>query len=313
MAGTERASGYEVLYEVVHGSVAFGLDRTGSDVDHKGVIIGPAAWYLGHRAGPEQVELSADHVRYDLRKFCRLAADGNPVALEMLWVDRDHVVACRPAGERLRSARRLFLSQRAADRFVGYASDQLRRIRSHRAWLLNPPAGPPQRAAFGLPDRRMLARDQQRAAETLVDELGRDPSVLPEHVLDLLARERRYDDAKRGWEAYRRWQQHRNPARAELEARFGYDTKHAMHLVRLLRMGVELVATGELAVRRPDREELLAVRDGAWAYDELVAWAEQQQAVLSVRRAVSPLPAEPDEAAIEALCVSLIREAVWGR
>src|ERR1039458_5020213 len=33
---------------------------------------------------------------------------------------------------------------------------------------------------------------------------------------------------------YNGWKAQRNPKRAELEAKFGYDTKHAMHLVRLM-------------------------------------------------------------------------------
>ncbi|AEZ66297.1 hypothetical protein phiTE_131 [Pectobacterium phage phiTE] len=36
----------------------------------------------------------------------------------------------------------------------------------------------------------------------------------------------------------------RNAARHELEEKFGYDTKHAMHLVRLLRMSQEILETG---------------------------------------------------------------------
>ncbi len=62
-------------------------------------------------------------------------------------------------------------------------------------------------------------------------------------------------------------------AMAALEEKYGYDTKHAMHLVRLLRMGVEALRTGEVIVKRPDADELLAIRDGAWSYDEIVEYA----------------------------------------
>jgi len=45
-----------------------------------------------------------------------------------------------------------------------------------------------------------------------------------------------------------------------LEAKFGFDTKHAMHLIRLLRMAREILETGVVHVKRPDAEELSAIR-----------------------------------------------------
>mgnify|MGYP001607055563 CR=1 FL=1 len=46
--------------------------------------------------------------------------------------------------------------------------------------------------------------------------------------------------------------------------------KHAMHLVRLMRMCKEILITCEVVVKRPDREELLAIRNGAWSYYKLI-------------------------------------------
>jgi predicted nucleotidyltransferase len=65
----------------------------------------------------------------------------------------------------------------------------------------------------------------------------------------------------------------RNPTRAALERAHGYDTKHAMHVIRLMRMGIEALERGELLVRRPDAAELAAIRDGAWSFDELMTAA----------------------------------------
>ena len=67
-----------MIYETVHGSHAYGLARAGSDLDLKGVIIGPRSWYLGWRPAPEQIQLTPDHVRYELRRFIHLAAEANP-------------------------------------------------------------------------------------------------------------------------------------------------------------------------------------------------------------------------------------------
>lgn len=128
---------------------------------------------------------------------------------------------------------------------------------------------------------------------------------LPAAVVDALAAERRYRGALRRWEAYEAWRAERNPARAELERRFGYDTKHAMHLVRLMTMGVEALATGDLTVRRPDADELRAVRDGALSYDALVARAESLRARLEAAASASSLPRDVDPSFVDALLLEL--------
>jgi predicted nucleotidyltransferase len=292
-----------VIYETVHGSTAYGLARAGSDVDLKGIVIGPARWYFGPFTAPEQIELGPDHVRYELRKFVRLAADANPTVLELLWTDPEHHREVTPAGARLLAQRDLFLSRSIADRFGRYALAQMRRIRTHRSWLLDPPSGPPTREQFGLPERSALS-GQQLAA---VNELGAS-AVVASEVVEYVARERRYESARTHWQQYTKWLQARNPKRAELEARHGYDTKHALHLVRLQRMALEILTTGEVRVRRDDRDELLAIRDGAWSYEQLESTADVVAEQIDAATATSPLPERPDEAAIEELCVSLIEE-----
>lgn len=84
-----------------------------------------------------------------------------------------------------------------------------------------------------------------------------------------------YKAKKETHKNYWTWKRNRNHARSELEEKFGYDSKHAMHLVRLLRMGREALTTGELIIKRPDAQELLNIRNGEWSYEELVEYAEE--------------------------------------
>jgi hypothetical protein len=97
------------------------------------------------------------------------------------------------------------------------------------------------------------------------------------------------------------WRTERNPARAALEAKHGYDTKHAMHLLRLMRMGHELLATGTLMVRRPDAQELSDIRDGALSFDALLALATKTLAEIELAAAASQLPEATDPARVDAL------------
>jgi len=89
-----------------------------------------------------------------------------------------------------------------------------------------------------------------------------------------------YKLAKEKHAQYWTWKKNRNEARSELEEQFGYDTKHAMHLVRLLRMGKEALEEGVLKVKRPDAEELLAIRNGAWSYEQCVEYAEEMDELI---------------------------------
>jgi uncharacterized protein len=299
-----------VVFETVHGSTAYGLAREGSDVDLKGVLIGPPAWYHGWRIAPEQVELSPDHVRFELRKFMRLAADANPNFIEMLWAEPHHHRIVTAQGRRLLDARDLFLSKRVAERFGGYALSQLKRIRTHRVWLLDPPKSAPTRAGFSLPESTVIPADQLAAVETLLNEGNTAEADVSPNFFDLLVRERKYKAAQQHWTSYQQWLTGRNVKRSELEAKFGYDTKHAMHLVRLQRMAIEMLTDGSVLVTRPDRDELLAIRDGAWTYETLEAEADRLGLAITNARQTSPLPDAPNEEALGQLCIELIESSL---
>jgi hypothetical protein len=47
-------------------------------------------------------------------------------------------------------------------------------------------------------------------------------------------------------------------------------------------------------VKRPDAEELLAIRDGAWSFDKLMEHTDSSDASLEAAEASSPLPWGPD-------------------
>jgi len=127
------------------------------------------------------------------------------------------------------------------------------------------------------------------------------------HLLDM---ERRYTSKRREWESYQTWKATRNEARAALEASHGFDTKHAMHLVRLMRMCREILETGKVIVKRPDAEELLSIRAGAWSYEQLTEWARTEDAKLEEIAKTSKLPKAPNVEAIDSVCVDIISEAI---
>jgi predicted nucleotidyltransferase len=290
------------VFLTVHGSHAYGLNTPASDVDIKGICIPPLRYFTGFVNRFEQAESkNPDLVIYSLQKFIQLACDCNPNIIELLWVDDDSIIICKEIGKELREQRQHFLSKKARHTFSGYAIAQLKRIKTHKKWLLNPVEIKPTRHEFGLPETTVLAKDQLGAIESVINS-GGSTSEFSDNVMEIYQKERSYHNKLIEYQQYQNWKKNRNPARAEMEKKFLYDTKHAMHLVRLLRMCREILTTGEVLVKRPDRDELLAIRNGAWKYDELLEWAEKQDQEMEELYKTSTLPHGPDRNYLDKLC-----------
>lgn len=82
--------------------------------------------------------------------------------------------------------------------------------------------------------------------------------------------------------------------RLEEYASIGYNAKHAMHCVRLLRMGAEALLTGELEVFRHDRVELLDIKNGLWSFDKICEEVEFRRRLLDEAFVKSELPPTPN-------------------
>jgi hypothetical protein len=178
---------------------------------------------LANRSGAGDLDV----VIYSARKWARLALAGNPTVLLVLFVPDAEVVYRNDAGTELVSNAHRFVSQLAADRFLGYLA-------------------------------------AQRSAMT-----GQSGA-------------------------------HTN--RPELVAEHGYDTKFAMHALRLGVQGIELLTTGRitLPVPEPERAYLRSIRRGEVALDEVVAAIDNAERKLLSLRSSSVIPAEPDRGWVDA-------------
>lgn len=192
------AYGNEILRGVV-GSTAHGTALEGhDDRDEMGVCIEPPEYVCGLslfeqyiyrtqaegvRSGPGDLDL----VIYSLRKYCHLAAKGNPSILTLLWLP-EYLVQAAP-GIRLVEMRDAFVSREAAWRFLGFLTSQ----------------------RMGLMGERT-----------------------------------------------------KKVSRPELVEKFGYDTKYAMHALRLGLQGIEYITERRISmpVREPDLTLLRSIRHG---------------------------------------------------
>ena len=98
--------------------------------------------------------------------------------------------------------------------------------------------------------------------------------------------------------------------RKELLAKYGYDTKNAAHLIRLLRMGAEFLKDGELYIHRHDAQQLLEIKKGMWTREQVTTEADRWFKLAEEAYINSTLPQQPDKSKINKLCIEVV-EMAW--
>ena len=186
------------------------------------------------------------------------------------------------------------------------------------SWLIGfPPADHAHTVVSHYPDDRTVhtltkfCRLALQANPTLLDSLFcRDQDVVYQTITGQILRQHRdWFLSQRVYAAYsgyardqlRRMHNHNTPqgSHADLIARYGYDTKNAMHLIRLLLMAKTALQDGRIDVYRSDREFLLSIRQGHYSAATIQDMAEALDADCQILRIRSVLPPVPDTSAIE--------------
>lgn len=103
--------------------------------------------------------------------------------------------------------------------------------------------------------------------------------------------------------------------RPELEEAFGYDTKYAMHALRLGYQGIELLTSGRITLPMAERERelLLQVRRGEVSFEDVIYGLRYTETVLSALvdgSLPSELRAEPDRVSAEQFLI-WCHESAW--
>ena len=98
--------------------------------------------------------------------------------------------------------------------------------------------------------------------------------------------------------------------RPEYECAFGYDTKAAMHCLRLLFECIELMREGRITLPRPERALLIEVRSGAWTLERFLQEAEMLEKEARLLAETSALPDAVDKQAISEL-ISTVHLSFW--
>lgn len=259
------------IFECVTGSRLYGTATTESDYDFRGICIPPMEILLHPFMNFDQKDSGfeeKDRTIYGLNKFFKLCADANPNIIELLFVPKKYTLLSTPVWDMILKNKHLFISKKAKHTFTGYAFSQLNAIKRHRQWFINPPDRKPLRSDFGLTDSPKISFALIKAMGTL------NKDLLKDEIVDEYNKEKLYRETKENWDHYQEWMKNRNPKRRELEEKYNYDCKHASHLFRLLSEGEELLKTGNITFPLPNAEEILAIKNGLYQYEEVIEKAE---------------------------------------
>jgi hypothetical protein len=110
-----------------HGSIPFAQFERHTAWDRPGGIR--------NRSGAGDLDV----IVYSLRKWARLAADGNPTVLLPLFVPEDEIVVGSPTADEVRVNAHRFASKRSIQRFLGYLESQVKAMTGQRPARTNRP------------------------------------------------------------------------------------------------------------------------------------------------------------------------------
>lgn len=113
------------------------------DIDIMGVFLAPENFYIGisqlKSKNPQTIEIKKeidgvlwDCVYYELQHFVKMLLKGNPNVLGMLWLKKNHYLMVKDMGAKLLEIRDAFVTRNVYHSFVGFASDQLKKMEHHQ-------------------------------------------------------------------------------------------------------------------------------------------------------------------------------------
>lgn len=298
------------ILRTITGSTAYGLNTKNSDIDEKSIVILPKEhlFILGEPFETLTTHMP-DHEYHALGKFMYLANRQNPTILEILNTELRFVLDMTTIGEKLRNYASLFFSQNVYKTFGGYARMQLMRIKT------------------GL-NRATLDDNLKHLNETLnnlIDSFSEKYPITSNGLLEIsninFNSDGKYDidlnidyrnipitqlfsmvsEVANTSKTYNKMNSRNRKPEDKLE-------KHAMHLIRLLIEGSELLLEGKLNVFRQDRDFLLGIRNGKYTWTEFFDMVKEYEFQLTEAFKRTVLPPQTDVEKVNKLYTELMLE-----
>lgn len=330
-----------IVFECLSGSHAYGLATEKSDIDIKGVFVLPKTMYFGLNYVPQISDKTNDQVYYEIGRFMELLSESNPNVLEMLHTRTSEIRFCHPAFETIRKTP--FLSKKCRNTFGSFAEGQIRKAKGLNKKIFNPmdkerrtcldfchvitgngsvklskymTNNNLEQQSCGLsrinntPDLYAFYSNSfglrgiiknANANDIMLSNVPKD--LKPDAIMHF--NKSAYSMYCKNYMEYWDWVEKRNESRFsnQLVNELNYDSKNMMHVFRLLKMCLEIAMDNMLNIWRPDRDELLRIKNGHYSYDELIIKAEKILERIDVAYTNCHLPENLDVSKVNRLLV----------
>lgn len=322
-----------IIFECISGSKAYGLDTPQSDTDIRGVFVLPKEDYYGLNYIEQVNNESNDIVYYELKRFSELLVKNNPNILELLNIPDDCILQKHPLFASFQSedylsklCRHTFAgyAMTQVKKAKGLKKKIVNPLPKERKSVLDFCYVVEGQGAIPVKeflDKKSLDAhlcglskiahmhelyglyysEDQSFKGIIQSEKANDISLSSiskglEPVAIMSFNKSGYSKYCKEYREYWEWVEKRNDERYKNTLSHGknYDAKNMMHTFRLLDMAHEIGETGKIVVRRPNRDFLLRIKAGEFAYNELVKMAEARIEVMEDIYEKSNLPETPD-------------------
>lgn len=311
----------DLIVEMRYGAHLYGTDTPGSDLDLKGVYLPEARDILLQRVkgsvslgpakepGEKNAPGDVDREVYSLQRYLALLAEGQTVALDMLFAPETAMTMTPCPLWREIQARADRLVSRRASGFVRYCRQQANkyglkgaRVATARQALAILSAaedrlGTTARLAEIAEEADALARLGHAA---LVDMPMPGDRVV--RHLEVCGRRIPFTASlKTAREVLQRLVEEFGQRALQAERNEGIDWKALSHAVRVGREAIELFATGRITFPLSYADHIRRIKAGEIPYEAVESEIEGLLADVEAAAATSPLPEAPDQAMIEEL------------
>lgn len=316
--------GDRILLLGLGGSHAYGTFNENSDIDLRGVTLQMPSDLIGLTDFEQYVDSQTDTVIYGFNKLVRLLLECNPNTCEILGLDEDQYLIQSPLGSEMIANTRLFLSKRAIRSFGGYADSQLRRLQNATARDSLPQNEKEKHilksVTGAMEDFNRRHAEKDRGSMKLYIDCAETPDMETEIFVDTECRHfplRVYTELWGSLHSIVR--DYDKIGKRSKQKDNNHLNKHAMHLIRLFMMGIDILEKEQILThRREDLPVLLSIRrgdymlpDGTFSSDFYELLEEYERKFDEAAQKTS-LPDQPDMSAVGQFVERVNRFAVTG-
>ena len=321
---TNERLGDRIMLLGLGGSYAYGTNNAGSDIDFRGVTLQLSSDLIGLTEFEQYEDDKTDTVIYGFNKLVRLLLECNPNTCEMLGLDEDQYLIKSALGQELIDHTDLFLSKRAIKSFGGYADAQLRRLQNAIARDTLPQSDREKHilksVLNSLEDfNRRYEGDEKNGMRMYIDKAV-NPELETEIFVDSNYKHFPLRDYTDLWGAMKTVvRDYDKIGKRNKKKDDNHLNKHAMHLIRLFMMAIDILEKHRICTHRSeDLPLLLSIRRGEYMQSDgtfsptFYEILEEYENRLDEAAVKTTLPDNPDMKKVSEFVERVNRYAVTG-